>query len=164
MNIPRDLLPRQDDATSRGVFACAYAALKVNQIPLQDGVVRMRLLIANCILKSKSFILWGRSPDKRRRKYSPGRRPKRGRPSIEGWNVIKPTTDQLLNINRHPNQEADADMLRTIITSTSSFESSDEEYDEVIIFETEARNRGSQYLKGTGEVHDDDDLQEITFV
>ena len=36
LNIPRHLVPRQNDATSCGVFVCLYATLKVNRIPLNQ--------------------------------------------------------------------------------------------------------------------------------
>ena len=93
----------------------------------------MRLNIAYCILKSTSFTLRERSPDKRRIPYNPGRLQKRGRPSTDWYNVMDLTTDPFLDIDWHPNPEAYDDILPTKISSTSSGESSDAEYDEVSI-------------------------------
>ena len=72
-------------------------------------------------------------------------------------------TDQHHDMDRHPFQAAEVDILPTINTSISSGESSKDDYDEVIIFGTKARAGGDQSLKDTEDVHDDDDREAITF-
>ena len=105
LTIPRHLVPQQNEDTSCRANVCAYAAIKLNRISLnqfhQDGVVCMRLHIANFVLKSKSFPNTGRPSDKRHRQYNPERHRTRCRPSIKWWNVQDPLPDQTHELNRH---------------------------------------------------------------
>ena len=45
-------------------------------------------------------------------------------------------SDQILDVNRHPDQEEANDILPTINTTASSRKYSGDKYDEVIIFNT----------------------------
>ena len=71
--------------------------------------------------------------------------------------------DQSLDINRHPDQEEVTDILPTINTNTSTCEYSDDEYDEVIIFDTEERHSSGQKKENRGVANDDVDWEEIIF-
>ena len=72
-------------------------------------------------------------------------------------------TDKSQEIEWHSHQEANEDIHSTLLTSTSSSDSSDAEYDAGITFETETRSSRGADTRDTVAFHEDEDWEEITF-
>ena len=82
---------------------------------------------------------------------------------MEWWKVIDPPPDQTNDINRHPEQDLGNDIIQRTDTNTSSSENSDDEYDEVMIFDTAAQNDRDHQSEHREEETDEADWEEIIF-